>query len=88
MSNLSRVGFGGDHLGGMNFENVPHPTMHASTPRQVLNIAHCELCNEEFMPDSSGSTICSRSLCRAVRTHLRKKDNRGGDRRPVSPVSR
>jgi hypothetical protein len=57
--------------GAANFESCWHPTMHTNEPRRVLNVARCELCNEEFMPDSSGSKICSRSLCREVRQRLR-----------------
>ncbi len=86
MSNLGRVGFGGDNLGGASFENTLHPTMHASEKRLVLNQARCELCNEEFLPDSSGSTICSRSLCREVRTHI-QRPRRHGEHRKTS-VSR
>jgi len=59
--------------GSSNFESCWHPTMHASERRQVVNQARCELCNEEFLPDSSGSTICSRSLCKEVRKYMQKQ---------------
>ncbi len=86
MSNLGRVGFGGDNLGGASFCSVPHPVMHRDEKRTVVNQARCELCNEEFMPDSSGSTICSRSLCREVRTYM-QRPRRHGEHRKTS-VSR
>ena len=59
-----------------DFENISFPSMHAETPRTVVNYATCEFCEQPFQPDSSGSKICSRPICTEVRMIRQRRKHR------------
>jgi hypothetical protein len=60
--------------GASTFEDSYHETLHNSAPRQAVNYAKCVLCGGEMLRDSV-SSLCSRTLCRAVRMILQQQLN-------------
>lgn len=54
---------------------------------EVVNYRKCDLCTGDFLPDSSGSDICGRELCRAVKIAWAKAAaaEMEGRKKPVLP---
>jgi len=57
--------------GGATFRNCYHESLHNSMPRVAVNYANCLFCGREMLRDSV-SSVCSRTICRAVRIALQR----------------
>jgi len=49
---------------GTAIQNVRYETLHADTPREVVNQAVCSLCEQPYLKTRGDIGICGRKLCR------------------------
>jgi hypothetical protein len=49
---------------GTAIQNVRYETLHADTPREVVNEAVCSLCEQVYLKTPGDIGICGRKLCR------------------------
>ena len=66
-----------------NFADCWHPVMHASEPREVINVRQCELCEGDFLPDIGQQQYCGRELCRQVRMFWAKEKRHRAHREEI-----
>lgn len=70
------------------FNQIYHPTLHESAPRNSVNYIECRFCGQPMLRDSSNNEICARPMCRSVRMRMQTHPDFRPGRGRTKPPSR